>query len=350
MIDVSIGYLPLTDAAPLIVADVCGFAARQGLRFNLQQEVSWAALRDRLAVGQVDAAHMLAPLAIATSLGLGRLRREIKAVFVLSANGNAITVSPALAGELAAQSGDACESGPAAARALGACVAARRAAGGRPLTFASTFPFSSHTLLLRDFLALGGVDPDRDVDIVVVPPPYVVDCIDKGLIDGFCVGSPWNSLAVDQGKGVILALGNEIVRDAVEKVLAIPSDSALLVDGAGEALLLALQEAALFLGEPAHRRDVARLLGARFSMPVDVILRTLSGELILDGSGRRRSAPGFIRFAGGGLNRPDPATGAWLCDRLAAAGLAAMSPALRDRAAAVFDPALHDRALAPRGA
>ncbi|MDB5641265.1 MAG: putative nitrate transport protein, partial [Hyphomicrobiales bacterium] len=202
MIDVSIGYLPLTDAATLIAAAEFGFADNEGLRLNLQREVSWATLRDRLAVGHIDAAHMLAPLAVATSLGMGQLRRELKAVFVLNANGNALTVSPALAREIAAVGDRALDSAQASAQALGGLVAARCASGGRALTFASTFPFSSHTILLRKFFALGGIDPDSDVEIVVVPPPYMVDCMDKGLIDGFCVGSPWNSLAVDQGKGV----------------------------------------------------------------------------------------------------------------------------------------------------
>ena len=98
---------------------------------------------------------------------------------------------------------------PSAVVAVGV-VAARRASGSRALTFAATYPFSAHTLLLRKFLALGGVDPDREVEIVVVPPPYMIDCLEKGLIDGFCVGSPWNSLAVDQGKGAGFYNGDRV--------------------------------------------------------------------------------------------------------------------------------------------
>ena len=351
MIDVSIGYMPLTDAATLIAAADFGFAGKEGLRLNLQREVSWATLRDRLVVGHVDAAHMLAPLAVATSLGMGQLRRELKAIFVLNANGNALTVSPALAQEMVAGRADALAGAVQSAQALGALVLKRKAAGARPLTFASTFPFSSHTYLLRKFLIAGGVDPDRDVEIIVVPPPYMVDCIENGLIDGFCVGSPWNSLAVDQGKGVILALGCEIVPEAVEKVLATPADSDLFRNGVGERLVCALHAAALFVQDPANRGEVARALGERLSLPPEVVTRTLSGELVLDSSGRRRVSPAFIRFAGGALNRPDPATGALLWAEMSAAGQTAtfpaegLGPAAAQAAASVFDPALYNSAL-----
>lgn len=345
MREISIGYLPLTDAATLIAAADCGFAEREGLRLNLQREVSWAALRDRLVVGHVDAAHMLAPLAVATSLGLGQLRRDLKAVFVLNINGNALTVSPALAREMEAARPGALESASLSARALGAVVAARQASGARRLGFASTFPFSSHTYLLRKYLALGGVDPDRDVEIVVVPPPYMVECVDKGLIDGFCVGSPWNSLAVDQGKGVILALGSEIAPFAIEKALAVPADSALLADEAGAALIRALRRAADFVGDPRNQTAVADALAARLSLPAKVLMRTLTGDLLLDCAGRRRSSQDFIRFAGGDLNRPDPSAGPPLFADMVDAGQAVDSGAGREAARRVFDPTAYDSAL-----
>jgi ABC-type nitrate/sulfonate/bicarbonate transport system substrate-binding protein len=174
----------------------------------------------------------------------------------------------------------------------------------------------------------------------------MVDCVDKGLIDGFCVGSPWNSLAVDQGKGVILALGSEIVPEAVEKVLAIPADAELLRNGVGEKLLRALHGAALFVEDPANRDPVARALGERFEVSAEIVMRTLSGELIMDAAGRRRASPAFIRFAGGALNRPDPATGAALCAEMAGAGHMVLNETVERAAVAVFDPALYDRALA----
>lgn len=347
MIDVRIGYLPLTDAASLIVAADFGFAEGEGLRIDLQRDVSWANLRDKLIVGHLEAAHLLAPLAIATSLGVGQVRSALRAIYVLNANGTAITLSTALAAEAEALRPGALASFSETALALGKVVEQRRATGARPLSFASVFPFSSHTYLLRRFLALGGVDPDLDVGIVVVPPPYMVDCIDKGLIDGFCVGSPWNSLAVDQGKGVIAALGCELAPDGVEKVLAAPEGSRLMTGPAGPKLLRALAAASHYVSQPENIGRVSRALAAptRFGMSAEVIARTLSGDIVLDGAGRRRQVEGFIRFEGRGLNRPDPSTGSLVFGEMVAAGQIKATAEGATLASRVFTPEVYDRAL-----
>ncbi|MDB5650826.1 MAG: nitrate transporter [Hyphomicrobiales bacterium] len=348
MIDIRIGYLPLTDAASLIAAADFGFAEKEGLRIELQRDVSWANLRDKLIVGHIEAAHMLAPLAVATTLGLGQLRTALRAIFVLSANGNAITLSNALAAEVAAVRPGALDSYTETALALGGVVARRRAEGLRPLTFAAVFPFSSHTYLLRRFLALGGVDSTIGVEIVVVPPPYMVDCIDKGLIDGFCVGSPWNSLAVDQGRGVIVALGSELMPDAVEKVLAVQAGSSLMTGPAGPKLVRALDAASRFVADPEQRLRLSEALARpeRFDMSAEVIGRTLSGDLILDADGRTRHAARFIRFAGEGLNRPDPATGSLVYGEMVAAGQVKPGAEGAQTAAQVFTREVYDRSFA----
>jgi ABC-type nitrate/sulfonate/bicarbonate transport system substrate-binding protein len=348
MIDIRIGYLPLTDAASLIAAVDFGFAEKEGLRIDLQRDVSWANLRDKLIVGHIEAAHMLAPLAIATTLGIGQVRTALRAIFVLNANGNAITLSCALADEVSSVRPGALDSLSETALALGDVVARRRASGARPLTFAAVFPFSSHTYLLRRFLALGGVDPASDVEIVVVPPPYMIDCVDKGLIDGFCVGSPWNSLAVDQGKGVIVALGNELMPDAVEKVLAVSAGSSLMTGPAGPKLVRALDAASRFVADPKQRTRLADALARpeRFGMSAEVIARTLSGQLVLDSAGHIRSAPRFIRFAGEGLNRPDPATGSLVYGEMVAAGQVKPSVEGARTASQVFTRDVYDRSFA----
>jgi two-component system, oxyanion-binding sensor len=222
MIPLRIGYLPLSDAAPLIAAKHFGFAEAEGLALDLQRDVSWANLRDKLMVGHLDGAHLLAPMAIAATLGVGHVRFALSVPYVLSLNGNGITLSPELAEAMLALDGAALASCVASAQNLGKLVEKRQAQGRGPLTFAVVFPFSTHTYLLRRFLQSGGIDPDKDVQIVVVPPSYMVDSMGQGLIDGFCVGSPWNSVAVAQGRGVIVALGSEICVDAPEKVLAVP--------------------------------------------------------------------------------------------------------------------------------
>lgn len=352
MIEIRIGYLPLTDAASLIAAADFGFAEAEGLRIDLQRDVSWANLRDKLVVGHIEAAHMLAPLALATTLGIGQLRQDLRAIFVLSNNGTAITLSRALADEISALRPGALASFSEAALALGDVVLRRRTGGQRPLTLASVFPFSSHTYLLRRFLALGGIDPTNDVEIVVVPPPYMVDCIDKGLIDGFCVGSPWNSLAVDQGKGVIVALGSELMPDAVEKVLAVPADSLLVTGEAGPKLVRALEAASRFVSDPANWPKLADDLARpdRFGMSAEVIRRTLSGHLALDLEGHVRHAPRFIRFIGDGLNRPDPNVASLIYGEMVAAGQVKATAEGARRASAVFTPELYDQAFGPSAA
>lgn len=185
-----IGFIPLVDAAALIVAVDKGFTAAEGLEVELVREVSWSNVRDKLNIGLFDAAHLLAPVAIASSLGLGHVKVPIVAPFNLGINGNAITVSPALHAALM-QEIDGDRFDPlATAKALAKLVAKRRKAGAEPLTFGMTFPFSTHNYQLRFWMAAAGVDPDEDVRLVVLPPPYMVDSLKSGHVDAFCVGAP----------------------------------------------------------------------------------------------------------------------------------------------------------------
>ena len=216
-----IGFIPLVDAAALIVAVDKGFAAAEGLDVTLVREVSWSNVRDKLNIGLFDAAHLLAPVAIASSLGLGHVKVPIAAPFNLGLNGNAITVSPALHAAIMAEiDGDRFDP-MATALALARVVARRRKSGAEPLTFGMTFPFSTHNYQLRFWMAAGGVDPDEDVRLVVLPPPYMVDSLANGQVDAFCVGAPWNSVAVDLGVGHILHFVSDILVRAAEKVLAV---------------------------------------------------------------------------------------------------------------------------------
>src|SRR5689334_11743286 len=216
-----IGFIPLVDAAALIVAVDNGFTAAEGLDVTLVREVSWSNVRDKLNIGLFDAAHLLAPVAIASSLGIGHVKVPIAAPFNLGVNGNAITVSSALHAELMGNiEGDRFDP-MATALALAKVVGKRRQDGAEPLTFAMTFPFSTHNYQLRFWMAAGGVDPDEDVRLVVLPPPYMVDSLAGGHVDGFCVGAPWNSIAVDRGRGHILHFGSDILVRAAEKVLAV---------------------------------------------------------------------------------------------------------------------------------
>src|SRR4029077_3245689 len=218
-----IGFIPLADAAALIVAVDKGFAAAEGLDVELVREVSWSNVRDKLNIGFFDAAPPLAPVAIASSLGLGHVKVPILAPFGLGVNGNAITVSPALYAAIAAAADGSIVDPMVSARALARVVTSRKAKGEEPLTFGMTFPFSTHNYHLRFWMAAGGVDPDEDVRLVVLPPPYMVESLANRHVDGFCVGAPWNSVAVDLGIGFILHFVSEILARAAEKVLGVRS-------------------------------------------------------------------------------------------------------------------------------
>ena len=216
-----IGFIPLVDAAALIVAVDKGFAAAEGLEVELVREVSWSNVRDKLNIGLFDAAHLLAPVAIASSLGLGHVKVPIAAPFNLGINGNAITVSPALHAAIMGEiDGDRSIRWRPRRRSRAWSPSGARA-GAEPLTFGMTFPFSTHNYQLRFWMAAGGVDPDEDVRLVVLPPPYMVDSLANGHVDAFCVGAPWNSVAVDLGIGHILHFVSDILVHAAEKVLAV---------------------------------------------------------------------------------------------------------------------------------
>jgi NitT/TauT family transport system ATP-binding protein len=285
---------------------------------------------------------MLAPLAVATTLGLGHVAMPLAAPFVLNLGGNAVTVSCALAEALRARDGLDGTLATAAA-ALREVARARGSAGQPPLTFATVFPFSTHTYLLRHLLGAAGLDPDLDVRIVVIPPPFMVEALRRGLVDGFCVGSPWNSVAVDQGVGVILLLGNEIVRRAPEKMLAVPAERA---DADHVTMLLrALAVAADWCARPEHRDDLAGLLGQpqHLNMPTALVKRTLDGALVIDDGGQVRNDPEFLVLGGVGVNRPEPAQADWLFENMRAAGHVADDA--RDAVRAVYRPDLYDAAI-----
>jgi ABC-type nitrate/sulfonate/bicarbonate transport system substrate-binding protein len=348
---VHIGFIPLVDAAALIVAVDKGFTAAEGLDVTLAREVSWSNVRDKLNIGLFDAAHLLAPVAIASSLGLGHIRVPIVAPFNLGLNGNAITVSPALHAAIMAEiDGDPFDP-MATALALSRVVATRRKHGAEPLTFGMTFPFSTHNYQLRFWMAAGGVDPDEDVRLVVLPPPYMVDSIAGGQIDAFCVGAPWNSIAVDRGVGRILHFVSDILVRAAEKVLAIRQSWSEKNPEVVAALVRAAFQAAEFIEQPQNRSEVARILARpeRIGVDADVIRRTLDGRLKISPDGTTRESDRYLLVGREGAARPDPVQAAWLYAQMVRWGQAAISPEALAIAMAVFRPDLYAAALGTSG-
>ena len=339
-----IGFIPLADAAALTIAVDMDFCAAEGLAVDLVREVSWSNVRDKLNIGLFDAAHLLAPLAIASSLGVGHLKMPLIAPLMLGLNGNAITVSPglyeALAGATVGDLADPVNS----ARALARVVAARRARGEEALTFGMTFPFSTHNYQLRLWMAAGGINPDEDVRLVVLPPPYMVDSLASRQVDGFCVGAPWNSLAVELGIGCIVHFGCEIVARAPEKVLAVRATWAANRADVLRRLLRAISRAADFINDPANLDEVARLLAVpnRLGTAPELVRSTIEGKLRRAVAGPWRSVARYIQIGRDGAARPDPVHAAWLYAQMVRWKQAPQSIALLDAAKACFRPDLYD--------
>jgi two-component system, oxyanion-binding sensor len=344
-----IGFIPLVDAAALIVAVDKGFAAEEGLDVTLVREVSWSNVRDKLNIGLFDAAHLLAPVAIASSLGIGHVKVPIAAPFNLGINGNAITVSPTLHAAIMAEiDGDRLDP-MVTARALARVVAARRKRGAEPLTFAMTFPFSTHNYQLRFWMAAGGVDPDEDVRMVVLPPPFMADSLAGGQVDAFCVGAPWNSIAVDRGVGHILHFVSDILVRAAEKVLAMRQSWSEKHPQAVAALIRAASRAAAFVEE--NRAETARILAQpeRIGVDAEVIQRTLDGRLKISPDGTFRESSRYLLVGREGADRPDPVQAAWLYAQMARWGQTSISREALRTAMGVFRPDLYDAAVGHQG-
>ena len=342
-----IGFIPLVDAAALIVAVDKGFAAAEGLEVELVREVSWSNVRDKLNIGLFDAAHLLAPVAIASSLGLGHVKVPIAAPFNLGINGNAITVSPALHAALMEEiDGDRFDP-LATARALAKVVSKRRRAGAEPLTFGMTFPFSTHNYQLRFWMAAAGVDPDEDVRLVVLPPPYMVDSLRSGHVDAFCVGAPWNSIAVDLGIGHILHFVSDILARAAEKVLALRQVWADKNPDVVAALVRAAVKAAEFIESPENLTEAAQILAQpeRLGVDAEVIQRSLTGRLKISPDGAVRESDRYLLVGREGAGRPDPVQAAWLYAQMVRWGQTALSGEALKTAMAVFRPDVYDAAL-----
>jgi NitT/TauT family transport system ATP-binding protein len=315
-----LGFMPLVDCAPLVVARDLGFATDEGLQLELVRETSWANIRDRLVLGHFDAAHMLAPMPIAARLGLGHLQAPVIAPFVLDQGGNSIAVTTALWREGGDWGGfgDPLASG----RTLARIVAERAKAGREQLTFASVHPFSCHHHQLRHWMAAAGVDPDRDVRLTVVPPPYMVAAMEAGEVDGVCVGAPWTSRAVDSGIGHIVLPTAVLWPSTPEKVLGLRADLAERRGDEIEALLRALDRAAAWAEAPENRGELADLLARDevVGVPAAIVMRSLTGRLQIERGGQPVSVPGFLRFHGEGvngpINRPRPTDGLWFAAQM----------------------------------
>ena len=337
--DLTLGYMPLTDSLPLLAAAQLGFFRDQGLDVTMREEVSWANIRDMVIVGQFDGAHMLAPMVMASTLGLGGLKKPLIAPYSLNLGGNGLTLSTSLYREL--ESTTRGRPGPASLKQL---IEQRKLEKLPPLVLAVVFPYSSHNLLLRYWLASAGIDPDRDVTTVVLPPSQMVDHLRLGHIHGFFAGEPWNAVATADGIGCCVATGRDIWQNAPNKVLGVTEDWARANPDTLDALLRALYRAGAWLD--GNRAQAVSLLAEY--LPVD---RRALAPALLGHTGYRPDTgdapePDLLVFHRYLANFPWVSHGYWFLNQMARWGWLPGDQDLSAVAAACYRPDLYRRALA----
>ena len=342
----TLGFVPLTDCAPLVIAQEQGLFARHGLDVTLSREASWANIRDKVAAGLLDGAQMLASMPLATTLGLGEVQQATVTALSLDLNGNAITVSNAFYDEMATLDPDGSGEAPVAADRLKQLIDARHAAGRTPPVFAMVFPYSTHNYLLRYWLAAGGVDPDRDLRLVVIPPPQMVEALRIGAIDGFCVGEPWNAAAVAEGLGRVLTTSHDIWNNHPEKVLGVNADWAERYPATHTSVIKALLEAARWLDEPSNRRTAAELLSHPdyVGAPAEIIAMSMTGSYRYAAGAAPLPMPDFNVFSRYAANFPWRSHALWLLTQMVRWGQIREPIDLRGIAHTVYRPDLYRQA------
>ncbi|WP_152095492.1 CmpA/NrtA family ABC transporter substrate-binding protein [Rhizobium dioscoreae] len=342
------GFIPLVDASVLIAAAEFGFARKEGIALDLVKDVSWANVRDRLAFRQFDIAHMLSPMPVAAMLGLGSNPSPTITPFSLGCGGNAITLSTRLFDRMCEETG-LCDQASALenSQALAKVVDTMKARGEQPPTLGMTYPFSSHNYEFRYWLAAGGIDPDRDVKLVVVPPPLTSDALAAGAIDGFCVGAPWNMVASERGVGRIVAAKQDIWPSAPEKVIGMRPEWAENHPETVSRLIVALDAAARWCDRPENHDSLAEALADQryIAAPVHIIRHVLAGEFNLDARGHRRIIDRYFSFHGGFANYPRPSQALWIFSQMIRWGQSAFSEQNMKMAASAYRSDLYRLAL-----
>lgn len=295
---VRVGFIPLTDCAPLAMAAAKGFDRKHGITLELSREPSWAAVRDKLLTGDLDAAHALYGMVYGVQTGIGGPHQNMAVLMTLNRNGQAITLSRRLH-ERGVRDG--------------ADLARLIRQDPRRYTFAQTFPTGTHAMWLYYWLASHGVHPFLDINNVVVPPPQMSGHLAVGNMDGFCAGEPWNALAIHEQAGFTAATSQDIWPDHPEKVLACGAEFVDRQPDLARALIMAVLEAARYLGTEQGCREAATLLAGPeyINVPVGLIEDRLLGQY-QDGLGRTwRDAHAMRFFDDGQVNFPWLSDGMW---------------------------------------
>lgn len=347
MTPVSIAFLPLTDSAVLVVAREMGFAREHGIELHLVRAESWATVRDRLVFGQVQAAQMLAPLALAVTLGLSQHPAAIAAPFKLNVNGNTLVMSPSFSAALDQDMAVRVADPVATAHDFAAAIGLH----SRKPVIGVVHRFSSHALMLRYWLGFAGIDPDRDVTLRVLPPSLMVEAMRSGEIDGFIAGEPWGSVAISEGLAELVTLGPRIWQRGVEKVLAFREDWLATNADTVDRVILALSQAAAWCDDPSNHVALSDLLSRDeyLGQPAEVILPALTGQIVPKLGEPALSMPDAMIFHREAAGFPWRSQALWIYSQFVRWGLMEASPEAERQAAAVFRSDVYRRALAGTG-
>lgn len=346
-----IGFARLSDAATIAVAKERGIFEAFGLDVTLTRFQSWAALRDALGTGAVDAAQMLSPMVVASAAGLGPFPDTFTTAFILNLNGNAITVSNTLFASMQTVAPAALQRLPLSADALAAVIRMRRERKLSPLNFAHVYTHSMHAYELRYWLGAAGIDPDRDLRLFVIPPSLVVDALTSGEIDGYCVGEPWNAAAYETGVGRTLITSGEIWSNRPEKVLAVRQAFALDRHEDHLRLLRALLTSSAWVDATENRTAAAQIVSrpAYTDMPIDKVLTSLTGSNRQTAGGLRMDMPDFNVFHRYAANFPWRSHAMWILSQMVRWGEATPTANFQSVAEQAFRPDLFREAALPLG-
>lgn len=295
------GMIALTDCAPIVMAHELGHFKKFGLTSVVSKEASWAVIRDKMNLGENQATHMLLGMPLASTMGLaGSPVKPMITPWLLNRNGQAITLNARLKAAGART--------PAAIKPL----ADKARASGAPMTFAMTFPPGTHAMWMRYWLASGGIHPDRDVNLITIPPPQMIANMRVGKMDGFCVGEPWNRRAISDGIGFTAVTTQQMWKDHPEKVCAFTEEFAAKNPKTVKAVLKGLHLASEHLDKMENRPAAAAVIArpTYINCPPAIILERLLGKYDY-GDGRVEQDPNYMIFSQRQCNYPHPAFGVW---------------------------------------
>lgn len=343
---INAGFLPLLDSVLLVLAHEMGFAEEEGFGLALTRETSWANIRDRAALGHFDIALMLAPMPLAASLGITPLATPMIAPVMAGLGNNAITVSAALWQAMA----DAGAPGDLVAGPAGKALAQVVKTTSRKLRFGVVHQTSSHNYELRYWLAASDIRPDRDVEIVVLPPPLLPEALGSGGLDGYCVGEPWNSVGVVNHGARIATTKASIWQCSPDKLIGMRADWAEQHPDIVDAIIRATYKAGVWLQAKQNRLPAAEIMARApyLNLPVEIVARALTGQI--DGGTQTISIPDYFIPHNGAANFPWKSHALWYYSQMVRWGEVTASPANAERAAATFRPDLYRAALAPLNA